>query len=338
MLAAMFRVLDVRRDGSVEESTGDARVRPPGDEPDAPPDAPVVRWIDLEQQDAPSLALLGERFGFHPLTLEDCAHFDQRAKVEEYGSYLFVVTHAVSCIAERMPDVDVLELHAFLGARYVITVHQEPLPSVQATWKRVAGDPQLMSRGADFVYYLIADGQADLAFPLLDRLADEIETLEDRVIDHPRRADLSHIFALKRALVTIRKVLSPQRDVFGLLAKRGGAMVSEKTSLYFRDTYDHLVRITESIEASRDLLGNALDAYLTMISNRTNEIMKRLTILSSIFLPLTFVTGFFGQNFTHLPFGSDGLMWAMVGGCAVLPTTMLLWFWRSGWFEDRAKK
>lgn len=327
----MFRVLDARRDGTVEESTGDARVRPPEEDGG-------VRWIDLQAQDETALALLGERFGFHPLTLEDCAQFDQRAKVEEYGNYLFIVTHAVTCPSERTPEVQILELHAFLGPRYVITVHQEPLPALDAVWKRVAGDPQLLARGADFLYYLVADGQADLAFPLLDRLADDIEELEDRVVDRPRRADLSHIFALKRSLVTMRKVLSPQRDVFGLLAKRGGTMVSEKTSLYFRDTYDHLVRITESIEAGRDLLGNALDAYLTMISNRTNEIMKRLTILSSIFMPLTFVTGFFGQNFTHLPFSSDALMWTMVAACIVVPTAMVLWFLRSGWFEDRAKR
>jgi magnesium transporter len=332
MLGAMFRVLDVRPDCTIDESTDEARVRPPGDGGGEP----LVRWIDLEAQDARALALLGERFGFHPLTLEDCATFDQRAKVEEYGSYLFIVTHSVVC--PRIPDVEVLELHAFLGHRYVITVHDKPLPAVQSVWKRLAGDPHLMTRGADFVYYLIADAQADLAFPLLDQLADDIEELEDRVIDRPLRTDLQRIFALKSALVTIRKVLSPQRDVFGLLAKRGGTMVSEKTSLYFRDTYDHLVRITESVEASRDLLGNALDAYLTMISNRTNEIMKRLTILSSIFLPLTFVTGFFGQNFTHMPFGSDALMWTMVGACLALPTGMLLWFYRSGWFQDRARK
>ena len=223
-------------------------------------------------------------------------------------------------------------MHAFVGAGYLVTVHERPIPTLSAAWKRCAGDAALIRRGADFMYYLVADGLVDMNFPLLDRLADEIEELEDRVISNAKRSDLQHIFALKRALVQIRKVLSPQRDVFGILSKRGGTLVSEKTSLYFRDIYDHLVRLTESVETGRDLLGNALDAYLTTISNRTNEIMKRLTIMSAIFLPLTFVTGFFGQNFEHLPFKSDALMYSMIIACIVLPSGMLYWFYRSRWF------
>jgi magnesium transporter len=134
----------------------------------------------------------------------------------------------------------------------------------------------------------------------------------------------------------MRKVLSPQRDVFALLSKRDDFRVSERTSLYFRDVYDHLARINESIEAHRDLLGNALEAYLSAVSNRTNEIMKYLTIMSAVFLPLSFVVGFFGQNFDNLPgvrewVHSDGLMWAMMGSCAAIPLGLLLWFWKRRW-------
>jgi magnesium transporter len=319
----MFRVLDIGPEGNPTISEGDAAVRPPP--------SGIMRWIDLEAQDEPQLRVLQERFGFHPLTIEDCQHFDQRAKVEEYGGYLFIVTHGIECAARAASDLGVHEVHAFLGERYLITVHEKPIQSLSTVWQRCAGDPGLGRRGADFVYYLVADGLIDMNFPLLDQMADEIEDLEDRVLGAPRRTDLQHIFALKRALVQIRKLVSPQRDVFGLLAKRGGGTVSEKTAFYFRDLYDHLVRITESVETSRDLLGNALDAYLTMISNRTNDIMKRLTILSSIFMPLTFVTGFFGQNFQHLPFGSDALMYAMIIACITLPAGMLFWFYRSRW-------
>src|SRR5439155_13218893 len=144
-------------------------------------------------------------------------------------------------------DLEVHEVHAFVGASYLVTVHERPIPTLSAAWKRCAGDAALIRRGADFMYYLVADGLVDMNFPLLDRLADEIEELEDRVISNAKRSDLQHIFALKRALVQIRKVLSPQRDVFGILSKRGGTLVSEKTSLYFRDIYDHLVRLTESV-------------------------------------------------------------------------------------------
>jgi magnesium transporter len=323
MMSPMFRVLDVAPEGSPAICEGEAQVAPP------PPG--TVRWIDLEAQDEAQLLLLQARFGFHPLTIEDCAHFDQRAKLEEYGDYLFIVSHGMTTTDAKPPELEVHEVHAFLGPRYLVTVHERPIPALEAVWKRCAGDAALTRRGADFVYYLVADALVDMNFPLLDRLADEIEDLEDRVVGAARRADLHHIFALKRALVQIRKVLSPQRDVFGLLAKRGGSVVAEKTTLYFRDLYDHLVRLTESVETSRDLLGNALDAYLTTISNRTNEIMKRLTIMSAIFLPLTFVTGFFGQNFQHLPFGSDALMYSMIAACIGLPAAMLYWFYKSRW-------
>jgi magnesium transporter len=134
----------------------------------------------------------------------------------------------------------------------------------------------------------------------------------------------------------MRKVLSPQRDVLGLLTKRGDSRISERTAVYLRDVYDHLVRINESIEASRDLLGNTLDAYLSAVSQRTNEIMKYLTIMSAVFLPLAFVVGFFGQNFESLPFfrdwkTSDGLMWGMIAVCVAVPATMLAWFKRKNW-------
>jgi magnesium transporter len=140
------------------------------------------------------------------------------------------------------------------------------------------------------------------------------------------------MFDLKRHLVEMRKVISPQRDVLAMLVKRGDPRISDRTALYFRDVYDHLVRINESIEANRDLLGNALEAYLSAVSQRTNEIMKSLAILSAIFLPLTFVTGFFGQNFAHLPFDSDALMYFMYASMIGLPAAMLLWMKSRDWF------
>jgi magnesium transporter len=229
-------------------------------------------------------------------------------------------------------ELKIHELHAFIGTNYLVTVHEERIASLEDTWKRAAGDAVLARRGIDFLYYLIADGMVDDNFPILDKVADELESLEDAVLTRPRREDLARIFELKHHLVLMRKVLSPQRDVLASLSKRGDARISERTALYLRDVYDHLVRINESIESNRDLLGNALDAYLSSVSQRTNEIMKGLTIMSAIFLPLTFVTGFFGQNFEHLPFGSDLLMWSMLVSLVVVPGGMLLWFRSRNWF------
>lgn len=323
----MFRVMDLR-DGRVEVFEGTDHVGPP-------PDG-VLRWVDLRSQDEPQLGLLRERFDFHPLAIEDCAHLDQRPKLEEFRDHVFLVTQGFACQGQRVEELELQELHAFLGDRFLVTVHLGDIQPLEQVWRRLAGEPALIARGLDFVYYLIADGIVDDTFPILDLVADELEELEDSVLASPRRRDLQRIFELKHHLVAMRKVLSPQRDVLGLLAKRGDPRVSERTSLYLRDVYDHLVRINESIEANRDLLGNALEAYLSAVGQRTNEIMKALTILSSVFLPLAFVVGFFGQNFEDLPgvddwVHSDALMWAMIATCAATPLTMLAWFRYKKW-------
>ncbi len=323
----MFRVMELR-DGRVGLFEGSEHLG-------RPPEA-VLRWIDVRSPDAAQLELLRERFDFHPLTIEDCAHLDQRPKLEEYGDHIFLVTQGFACNGERVRELELQELHAFLGERFLVTVHSEPIAALDEIWLRAAGDARQLSRGVAFVYYLIADGIVDDNFPILDRVADELDDLEDAVLAQPRPQDLHRIFELKRHLVAMRKVLSPQRDVLGLLAKRGDARIDERTAVYLRDVYDHLVRINESIEANRDLLGNALDAYLSVVGQRTNEIMKYLTVMSAVFLPLSFVVGFFGQNFVDLPFlrdwvRSDALMLAMVAICLTLPVSMLAWFRHKGW-------
>jgi magnesium transporter len=326
---ASFRVLELGADGTLV-------VREGADTATPPPEG-VVRWIDLAEPDDASLALLQQRFRFHPLAIEDCAHLDQRPKLEEYGDHLFLVTQGFSCPGQRVKELTLHELHAFLGGRYLVTVHAGAVPSLDEVWRRVSSDKSPCERGMDFVYYLIADSLVDSNFPILDRIADELEELEDVVLENPKRSHLQHIFELKRHLVAMRKSLSPQRDTMAMLARRGDARVSERTSLYFRDVYDHLARIVESIEANRDLLGNALDAYLSAVSNRTNEIMKALTLLSAVFLPLSFVVGFFGQNFEDLPGIHDWtrsrpLMDAMIGTCLAVPLGMVLWFKHKRWF------
>lgn len=320
----MFRVLEVGRQGMPRTSEGPELVDRPAGE--------VLRWIDVRSPDGGELRLLGERFGFHPLALEDCAHRDQRPKAEEYGDYLFVVTQGFSCPDAKLEELRWHELHAFLGGSYLVTVHDGDIPGLDHVWKRIEGEPSLLGRGADFVYYLLVDRLVDDNFPILDQVADELEEIEDAVLSRASRADLSRIFALKHHLVTMRRTLSPQRDVMAMLAKRGDSRISEKTSLYFRDVYDHVARTVESIEANRDLLGNALDAYRSATGQRTNEIMKALALLSAVFMPLTFITGFFGQNFEGMPFASDTLMWGMLACCVLAPAGLLLWFKSRRWF------
>ena len=324
----MFRILEIGGDGVVTLHDDAARIGPP-------PEG-TFRWVDLSGQDEPQLEVLRLGFNFHPLAIEDCAHFDQRPKVEEYETYLFIVTQGFVCEGGSVGNLKVQELHTFIGRHFLVTVHDEGIEALDGVWKRATNDVNLVKRGADFVFYMIADRMVDGNFPILDLAAEELEALEEEVLSNPKRESLTRIFELKHQLVSMRKVLSPQRDVLGALTKLDHPYISERTLHYFRDVYDHLIRITESIEANRDLLGNALEAYLSSVSQRTNEIMKYLTIMSAVFLPLAFVVGFFGQNFQNLVgitnwMQSDSLMWGMVILCVTIPLVMIIWFKRKGW-------
>jgi magnesium transporter len=325
---ARFRVIELGPDGRLEAFEGAERTGPP------PPD--VSRWVDL--------AGVGRRIAralAPALQLSPARHRRLRAlrSTAQAGGVPRspVPRDQVPSRQGTAEDLELHELHAFLGERFLVTVHADEVPALEGVWQRVASDKRPLERGVDFVYYLIADRVVDSNFAILDLIADELEELEDKVLENPQRRNLARIFELKRHLVAMRKVLSPQRDTMAMLSRRGDARVSERTSLYFRDVYDHLSRINESIEANRDLLGNALDAYLSAVSNRTNEIMKYLTLLSAIFLPLAFVVGFFGQNFDDLPWipnwvHSDTLMHAMIFVCLATPVAMLLWFRHKRWF------
>lgn len=293
-------------------------------------DSPGPLWVDLVQQQAPEMALVERRFGLHPLEVEDCLHLSQRPKLEEFEDHLFLVLHAFT--RHGSLRLDLHELHAFLGRDFLLTVHADRIPELDEVFEFAATDPALGQRGLDFLLYRVADRITDGHFLHLDEIADTIEELEDRMLTRLSRADLEQIFTLKRTLVTLRRTISPSRDMMGLLTKRGDPRIGERTTLYFRDVYDHLIRVNEAVEMNRDLLANALDIYLSMSANRTNDIMKQLTLISVVFLPLSFLTGFFGMNFNAMPFDSRALMLAVLVACVAVPAGMLLWFSRKAWF------
>lgn len=321
----MFRILQIDDYGTRQIVTGAEHV--------APPSSGSLCWIDLQRPDDRDLQLLREQFGFHALAIEDCAHFDQRPKLEDYGDHLFLVTHGFELREDNSVGQQPLELHTFLGRDYLVTVHDEQLRPLNDVWDRLANGPASAMLGVDFIRYLIADAMVDAYFPVVDYLAGRIEELEDALITSGSRGTpLGEILQTKRLLVSLRRVLPAQRDVLLQLSKRDSRHISGKTLPYYRDVYDHLLRILESVEANRELLGNVLDAYQWTVSQRTNEIVKRLTLVSAVFLPLTFITGFFGQNFAGLPFDSHGWMLAMLISCAAVPVAMLWFFLRSKWF------
>jgi magnesium transporter len=293
-------------------------------------DQPGAKWIDILHPTQEEMKGLGERYGLHRLAIEDSLHLDQRPKLEEYPNHQFIVLQGFTSKAKNVCDLTLHEHHFFLGPDWLITVHELPFEGLESVRQRVRDEPRVtMGRGVDFLLYLLADTLVDRNFPILDDFNEELEDLESAIFEHPQQQHLQRIFDMKRALVTLRRVLSPQRDVLGFLARRGIPNVQERTTLYFRDVYDHLVRLYEQIDSGRDLLGNVMDGYLSMVANRTNDITKQLTIVSTIFLPLAFITGFFGQNFDVL--SQKGFFWVMMVSVFGLPVVLLVWIKRKGW-------
>lgn len=287
-------------------------------------------WIDLSAPTEQDLEELCRTFKFHPVTIDDVRTYDQRPKLEEYADHLFVVVHRLVVKTEPC-EVESEELHAFIGRNFLITAHAGELPELEAVFSRLAGDEVVAQRGPAFWHYQVSSRLAVASAIEIEKLAAEVENIEETVFKIRGQEVLERLLHVKRALATARRLTSPQRDVFAALTKLGSTIVPDNTAVYFRDVYDQFVRELEALDSQRELAGSSLEAYFSLVSQRTNEVMKHLTLLSSIFLPLTFVTGFFGQNFDHLPFHSDALMWTGIISCVLLPAGMLSWFRLKRW-------
>jgi magnesium transporter len=292
-------------------------------------------WIDLEGEPAEAVEAMAGRLDLHPVTLEDFIHRNQRPKIEEFDHYLFLVIHDLQAIQRDELQTD--ELHVVLKKTCLLTVHERPMEAVKRVYDRCLADPHRLEQGPSFLLYLLSDAVVDAYFPILDKLGDEIDDLEDAVVGSTARHQMQRIFDLKRVVVQLRKIVSPQREVYNALSRRDSPQIDPRSSVYFRDVHDHLVRAYEMIDSYRDLVANTLDAYLAAISNRLGQVMKQLTVIATIFMPLSFLTGFFGMNFTGIPFGSRWLMGTALGVMLALPMVMLLFFARRGWLTERRR-
>jgi magnesium transporter len=323
--APMIRVIRV---------TGGARaVEQTGPEALSACDGAEFCWVDLQEFDDSELHLLQQRFALHQLAIEDCAGPRSRPKLSNYDNYLFLIMDSMSVAADsRIPKFD--ELGIFLGERFLLTVHRKPLAAIDSVWKRTLGDPRLINRGADYVCYLIVDELMEETFPVLEHLSQALLQVERTIVTRPDGSELAKMLNIKRGLVAVRRAVAAERDMLAMAVRMDTPLIGDKNAIYFRDCYDHLLRIFEDINLERDMLGNAMDAYLSSVSNRLGIIMKQLTILTAIFMPPTFITSFFGQNFTALPFDSHSLFIAEVITCVSLPAIMLYWFYRSGWMRS----
>jgi magnesium transporter len=282
-------------------------------------------WFDVDDPASPELDELAQRFGLHELQIEDCRHRPQRPKTEEHDHYLFTVLKHIHNEGElRFDDVDI-----FLGPDFLISVRkadQRVLDGVRARAEQEGADR------LDRLFYMIVDQIVDGYQPVLDKFADEIADIEDVVLDCPDPETLGKIFALKRKLVDFRRVAGGMRDVVNSLARREKGVLGDDLDPYFRDVYDHVVRAVDMIETYRDLLSGALDIYLSSVANRTNQVMKVLTIWGTVALPLVIITGFFGMNL-KLPWSSDphGTTYAVIL-MGVSTVAILAYFKMKRWF------
>ena len=296
-----------------------------------------VLWVDFGGEDPESSEeILLHTFKFHPLAVDDALHETHVPKVDDWEQYLYIAMHAISFTSGE-EDIEGIELDIFLGDNFIVTHHDLPIQALNRVWDVSSRDPRYFKRGADHVLYKLTDELIVDYMQVVETLDEEIELVEDEVIGKPSSEIVQRIFTLKRATLHLRRVLSPLREVLNKLARDDYAVIDAKDRVYFRDVYDHLVRLHDISESLRDLVGGVLDTYLSVINNRMNEIMKTLTLITTLFMPISFVAGFFGMNFfqpvsreltpwTNNP--SFILMMLIVVGT---PFGMFLWMRRRKW-------
>lgn len=293
-------------------------------------DVPGLLWLDLDDPMSHDLDDLAARYGFHELAIEDCRHHLQLAKLDYYDGYSFIIINSTHYSVDPC-EVQVREIDAFLGPDYIVTVHEGPSSAIEEIQKRLSSNAKRFSR-PDQVLHAIIDIVVDRYLPTLDHMGDTIDEVEDQLLISPTTALLQTIFELKRGLLQFRRAVSSQRELLNLLIRDDSSLIHPDMRIYFRDVYDHAVRAMDLVETYRDLLTGGLDIYLTQMANRTNEIVKTLTIFATIMLPLTVVTGYFGMNFENLPLlkNPHGALYAS-SGMLLITISMLVVFKLRKW-------
>ncbi|MHB8984088.1 MAG: magnesium/cobalt transporter CorA [Carboxydocellales bacterium] len=288
-------------------------------------------WVDIESPTTEEYNLLEQQFKFHYLTIEDCRNLQNRTKIDEYSGYSFLILQAL-LERNKRNRLEFAELKVYLGENYLITVHHQPISLLTEVYERCQLKQEILSRGVSFLFYNVLDSLVDRYLPFFDTIDDDVERLEEMIFQDPAKEHLNELFQLRRQLVVLRRVLSPLRDILNLLLNPGTSPQTEKHRAYFLDIYDHVLRSLEMLENFHDLLNGLFEMYLSLVSNRLNEVMKTLTIIATIFMPLTFVAGIYGMNFEHMP----ELKWGYgyyfsLGIMGIITGLMLVFFRKKKW-------
>lgn len=288
-------------------------------------------WVDLEEPTPEEEKVLNTAFRFHPLSVEDALTEIEYPKLDVYDEYAFLVLHGIDYLI-KSEKFSTAEVNIFLGKNFVVTFHRHRMRSVHYAQDRILNDPTTLTRGVDMLLHLILDRMVDNYFPDIEKLEDRIQALEEEVFTAPGKEALAKILKLKRDVLHFKRIVYPQREVFNRLSRDELAVVQPATRMYFRDIYDNLFRMTDVADSYRDLLSGILEAYLSSVSNRLNEVMKALTIVLAIFTPLTVISGIYGMNFAHLPLaGSPYGFYVSVVAMVLISLGMLAFFKHKNW-------
>src|SRR5215216_1342301 len=281
------------------ESKTFSKVDNPAEISDACADSPNIVWVDVADPTSEDFERLAEEFGFHPLSIEDCRNEHQRPKVEEYQGYYFIVLYEAELILGK--HLELRELNIFLGKNYLVTVHSQPIRALEMAERLWREWTDLAERGTGLLAYLLIDAIVDDYMPLLDALSDRMDDLEDRIFVNFQPEAIEEVFRIKKELLFLRRSVTPLRDVFNTMLRREQPIFSRETLIYFQDVFDHLIRVADTIDTLRDMVGATMDAYLSISGNRMNVVMKRLTSISTILMSVTLVAGIYGMNFAYMP-------------------------------------
>ena len=294
--------------------------------------SPDITWVNVDGLDVDDIIEVGTSIGFHPLILEDIVNTEQRPKVEEYGDYVFFVLKMIT-YDEENSLVDVEQVSFILGERYLVSFQEKHGDLFEVIRQRIRENKGIIRKmGADYLAYSLIDVLVDGYFTVLEKMGDRIEDIEDELVENPQTDTLNSIYDMKRKMITLRKSVWPMREVISRLDRIGSKQFTESTRVYVRDVYDHTIQVIDAIETYRDLLSGMLDIYLSSISNKMNQIMQVLTIIGTIFIPLTFLAGVYGMNFKYMPELGWKYSYPAIWGIMIIITcVMILFFRRRKW-------
>ena len=296
-----------------------------------------VLWVDFISEPPEICQPILEEFGFHPLAIDDALQESHVPRLDDWGEYLYIVFNYMDMDLNGASwETEVDELDVFLGKNYIVTHHDHQISAVDETWVVCDRDERNIQEGADHILYRIADHLMANYMPAVEKIDEAIDEIEGQVFNRPSPRTLERLFSIKRVLVAMRRIIIPQREVLNKLARDDYPVIDRKDRVFFRDIYDHLVRLHDLNESLRDLVGGVQDTYLSVVNNRMNEIMKTLTVITVLFMPLTFLTGYFGMNFFE-PLGNlkewttTPVFDLTLAVIFIMPAIMYLWMRRRTW-------